>query len=177
MFCPVLHPILPAGYNSVRVTQGFFFFDFCAYLDRRQRSTCGNSILLQIGFKTYPCVRCGSISDLRRLIVMGNDILKHYTGPGVFRDVVLQVGYEQWLPVCAVSLCLTIVVYTLLIRVIPVKIPLLLSCLFCGLLSISSVLLTGILSVSFSVAWYEMKNMTTFFAAGFAYALLLQWLD
>lgn len=109
------------------------------------------------------------------LIVAGNDILGRYSFVENVSEAVLQVNYEQWLPVCAIPLFLTAFTYSLLVRLLPRKLPLLLSGLISGGICLSLILLTGVCSLSGS--WYEMKNLITFFMAGFSFALLVELLD
>lgn len=108
-------------------------------------------------------------------IVMGNDILGQYTFVEKISDTILQINYEQWLPVCAIPLFLTGVIYLILIRLIPRRLPLLLSGLICGSICMALILLTGVCTVP--GGWYEVKNLTTFFLAGFSFAILVELLD
>ena len=111
------------------------------------------------------------------LIVVGNDMLVKYDLPSRINESVLHINYQQWLPVCAVPLFLTAFVYWLFAKLMPAKFPLLLSGIIGGVICVIFILLTNVCSVSWDSGWYEIKNLATFFGAGFSFALLVELLD
>jgi hypothetical protein len=110
-------------------------------------------------------------------IVAGNDIIAQYAFPSRINENILQVNYLQWLPVCAIPLFITAFVYLLFIKLLPARLPLFFSGLIGGFICIALILLTGVCSVSWDSGWYEIKNLSTFFAAGFSFAILVELLD
>lgn len=109
------------------------------------------------------------------LIVAGNDLLGQYSFVGNVSDAVLQIDYKQWLPVCLFPLLLTALAYLVLVNLIPKRLPLLLSGIICGLICLTFIVGTGVCSLH--ATWYEMKNLTTFFMAGFSFAIMVELLD
>ncbi|RYZ47392.1 MAG: hypothetical protein EOP49_21465 [Sphingobacteriales bacterium] len=110
------------------------------------------------------------------LIVAGNDLIVNNAGfVSNVSEVILQIRYEQWLPVCAVPLLLTAFVYLFLVRVLPGRLPLFISGLISGGICLTLILLTGV--CTFSAGWYEIKNLITFFMAGFSFAILVELKD
>lgn len=110
-------------------------------------------------------------------IVVGNDIIAQYAFPSRISKSILQVNYLQWLPVCAIPLLITAFVYLLLIKLLPARLPLFFSGLIGGTICIILILLTGVCSLSWESGWYEIKNLSTFFVAGFSFAVLVELLD
>jgi hypothetical protein len=110
-------------------------------------------------------------------IVVGNDIIAQYAFPSRISKSILQVNYLQWLPVCAIPLLITAFLYLLLIKLLPVRLPLFFSGLIGGVICIILILLTGVCSLSWESGWYEIKNLSTFFVAGFSFAVLVELLD
>jgi hypothetical protein len=110
-------------------------------------------------------------------IVVGNDILIQYAFPSRISQTILKVDYQQWLPVCAIPLLITAFVYLLLIKILPVKLPLFFCGLIGGIICVMLILLTGVCSLSWESGWYEIKNLSTFFIAGCSYAILVELLD
>ncbi len=106
------------------------------------------------------------------LIIIGNDLLFHSAYRGNIVDSILLVNYAQWLPVCAVTLAISALIYLLFNKLVFKRLPVLLSAFICGLISVSIVLLTGTGHLSFEYQnWYEIKNIMIFFIAGFGFAL------
>lgn len=102
------------------------------------------------------------------LIVIGNDLLVHSSHRGFLADTILGIDYRQWLRLSAISLALSFALYLVLYRAVLYRLPLLVSALSCGLISVGVVLLTG---VGHSLSWYELKNLLTFFVAGSVFGL------
>ncbi len=109
------------------------------------------------------------------LIVAGNDVIGQYTIADKVSEAILQIGYEQWLPVCAVPLFLTGFLYLLFVKLMPRRLPLFISGLIGGAICLSLILLTGV--CTWPGGWYEVKNLSTFFVAGFSFAILVEMLD
>jgi hypothetical protein len=110
-------------------------------------------------------------------IVVGNDILTQYAFPSRINKSILQVDYLQWLPVCATPLLITALVYLLSIKLLPVKLPLFFLGLIGGTICVVLILFTGVCSISWESGWYEIKNLSTFFVAGFSFAVLVELPD
>ena len=110
-------------------------------------------------------------------IVVGNDIITQYAFPSRISKSILQVNYLQWLPVCAIPLLITAFVYLLLVKLLSIKLPIFLLGLIGGTICIILILLTGVCSISWESGWYEIKNLSTFFVAGFSFAILVELLD
>jgi hypothetical protein len=103
-------------------------------------------------------------------IVIGNDLLSHSAYKGNLCDTILQLGYSQWLPVCALALAFSCLVYLLFARIWFRRLPLWLAALLCGILSVGIALLADILPLTLQYyGGYEFKNMFIFFVAGFAF--------
>jgi hypothetical protein len=110
-------------------------------------------------------------------IVVGNDILTQYAFPSRINKSILQVDYLQWLPVCAMPLLITALVYLLSIKLLPVKLPLFFLGLIGGTICTVLILFTGVCSISWESGWYEIKNLSTFFISGFSFAVLVELSD
>lgn len=110
-------------------------------------------------------------------IVVGNDIIAQYAFPSRVSKSILQVNYLQWLPVCAIPLFITAFVYLLFTKLLRVRLPLFFSGLIGGVICVTLILLTGVCSISWDSGWYEIKNLSTFFVAGFSFAILVELLD
>jgi hypothetical protein len=67
--------------------------------------------------------------------------------------------------------------YLLLIKLLPVRLPLFFLGIIGGVLCVAFILLTGVCSLSWESGWYEIKNLVTFFGAGFSFAFLVELLD
>jgi hypothetical protein len=109
------------------------------------------------------------------LIVAGNDLLGQYSFVGNVSETFLQIDYKQWLPVCLFPLSLTALTYLLFVKLVPKRLPLLLSGIICGLICLTFIVGTGVCSLQ--ATWYEIKNLTTFFMAGFSFAIMVEMLD
>lgn len=112
------------------------------------------------------------------LIVAGNDLLADSVHRGNLCDAILQLDYEQWLPVCAAALAFLFVGYLLFARLFFKRLPLPVAILLCGIFSIAIALIMGIIPFPFSFQnWYEIKNFITFFIAGCLFALFAGFMD
>jgi hypothetical protein len=109
------------------------------------------------------------------LIVAGNDILERSSGVGSVSETILQIDYKQWLPVCSIPLLLTALTYLLFVRIMPKRLPLFLSGMICGFICLGFIVATRVCTLQST--WYEMKNLGTFFMAGFSFAILVEMLD
>lgn len=112
------------------------------------------------------------------LIVIGNDLLAASPYRGFLSDTVLQLGYTQWLPVCAVALSLSFLCYLLLYRFLLHRFPLWVAALSCGIICALAALLTGISPFSWSgYSWYEVKNLAIFLITGLAFVYCAELMD
>ncbi len=94
-------------------------------------------------------------------------MLIHSAHRGYLSDAVLEIDYRQWLRLSAIGLALSFALYLILHRLFLYRLPLPLSALCCGLISMVVAFSTGI---GHGLCWYELKNLLTFFIAGFAFA-------
>ncbi len=101
------------------------------------------------------------------LITVGNDLLRYYHRGDTTHPSILDLGYAPWLPVCALIMGATLLLYFLLSRFVLRK-----ACT--GWLSLSSALLAilvaTVLEVShlfgYSAGWYEVKNGVAILVCG-----------
>ncbi len=112
------------------------------------------------------------------LIIVGNDLLIAGTSADSQHELILRLDYAQWLPVTACYIALSSLGYLLLVKLPFQRMNRIGLALLSGLLALAVVLLSsGSFDHLYSYDWYHVKNMTAFFLAGFAFAILSELLD
>jgi hypothetical protein len=112
------------------------------------------------------------------LIVIGNDLLVCAAYEGDSYGTILQLDYCQWLPVCALALAFAFGAYLLFSRLLFKRLPVIVSALLCGGISCATAVLAGISPSSLQqYGWYEWKNLSVFFIAGFAFVWFAELMD
>lgn len=102
------------------------------------------------------------------LILIGNDLLAMSAWRGFLCDTVLELGYRQWLPVCAAILALSFIFYLIAFGLLLYRLPLSIVVLCCGLLSTGAALAMGI---GRPFGYYGVKNLFAFFMAGLIFGI------